>query len=348
MRTWCMALLLVVSVGVVWAEQEIGRFGDLVAYSNGENTGTSKGERQCVELIKRDVEAHNVAWVSIGTADKLYELAKVDKFSGLEAYVNGGTVPPMAGDILCFKKINGSGGHVAKVTRVEKSPYNLEDGSIGYRVHILEQNWSAEQGVVTLPLHRRSEDVWWMPERGNKSKYAIQGWCRYAVDVVKQRQRIHCVLADESLSMAYYQPKMQQAILAYFGKLPPGDVIMLVGVSTYARVLIEPTTLGEAKPRLAGIVRDMTSSRQTDLYEGLSWGKRLLGQFATQEVRVLYFTDGKDTTKRSDWSIVQTYARHGWKIDVYPYGDDANFDLLARLARETGGKIYPLNGRATR
>ncbi len=348
MRTLCIAILLVVSGGVAWAEQEIGRLGDLVAYSNGDNTGTSKGERQCVELIKRDIEAHKVAWVSISTADKLYEVVKSQKFPGLTAYENGGVVSPMAGDILCFKKENGSGGHVAKITRVEKSPYNLEDGAIGYRVEILEQNWSAEQGMATLSLYHRSEGGWWMPERGNRTKYTIQGWCRYAVGVTKSKQRVHCVLADESLSMAYYHPKMQQAILTYFSKLPAGDVIMLVGVSTYARVLIEPTTVQEAKPRLAAMVRDITSSRQTDLYEGLSWGARLLEQFGTQDVRVLYLTDGKDTTKRMDWGITQIYARRGWKIDVYPYGDDANVDLLARFARDTGGKVYPLNGRARR
>jgi hypothetical protein len=346
MRTWCMILLLAISGGVALAEQEIGRFGDLVAYSNGENTGTGKGLRQCVELIKRDVEAHGLAWVSIGTADKFFDVVDSEKFPGLRAYANGAQLPPMAGDILCFKKTSGNGGHVAKVTRVEKSPYNPDEGVEGYRVEILEQNWSVEQGSVTLRLHRRADGTWWMPERGNRNTYTIQGWCRYAVDVAKSNPSVHCILADESLSMAYYHPKMQRAILVYMAGLPEDDVIMLVGVSTYARVLIEPTTLREARPRLSSIVRDITSTRQTNLYEGLSWGKQLLGQCVAKQTRVLYFTNGKDTTKRTDWGIIREYRARSWRIDVFPYGDDANLDLLAQFARDTGGKVHPLNGRA--
>ena len=136
-------LALSVSAEDACYEEEIGRYYDVLAKSNGMCTAkyemvcegtdctdcsiSANRKWQCVEYIVRFYEEAMGVDISkpIVPAAKYYYGKASDK--GLTPYVNGGSVPPHPCDILCFG--GGSWGHVAIVTEVDDN-----------YVYIIEQN----------------------------------------------------------------------------------------------------------------------------------------------------------------------------------------------------------------
>lgn len=138
----------------------LGEYEEVIAYSNGGFAGTSCGNYQCVEFMKRfykDVYRINIG--VIGVARNIYSMA--ENFN-LYAFPNGGDVSPHPGDILVFDHSNGI-GHVAIIT-------NVTQNNIG----IIEQNWSASSCTASLEM-TISNEQYNIQDRGS---YSVIGWVR--------------------------------------------------------------------------------------------------------------------------------------------------------------------------
>jgi len=135
------AIMLVASVSIssasAWGTQ-VGSFTfngvTVIAKSNGYNDFNSKSwsdyglQYQCVEYVNRFyVEAlGHKNMIHTGDANQYFSSASS---KGLDAYPNGGTVPPQPGDILCSN--GGDHGHVAIVREVTNN-----------KVYVIHQNWA--------------------------------------------------------------------------------------------------------------------------------------------------------------------------------------------------------------
>ena len=126
---------------------------------------------QCVEYVRRFYKlAKNhptEQWDGKGNANQFFTKAAE---LGLVAFKNGETTsPPRRDDILGFENANHRGvGHVAIIKEI--LPVSLGN----YRVRLIEQNFS--QNIdVELPVERRSDGTYFMPDRG---RYRVQGWMR--------------------------------------------------------------------------------------------------------------------------------------------------------------------------
>lgn len=131
-------LLLLLIAGPVCSKPAgmvIDEYRGVIAYSNGDNTGTSSGpeEYQCVALVRRYLLKLDNTYrlPSIGQAKNLFERSSEIPFIR-QALPNGSVEPPAEGDIICWDN------HVA----IAAGPLRVE-GALA-RMRVFEQNVSDE------------------------------------------------------------------------------------------------------------------------------------------------------------------------------------------------------------
>lgn len=163
----CSAAVAPWSVVAEPSGEVIGRYGELVAYSNREHTGSPRGPHQCVALLRRYVaiklpgSKFPVFERNKAEARYVFDLAQRD--SSFECYANGGTQPPSEGDILCYDN------HVAIVT----SPIRTVPS--GAFVTVFEQNVSAASASRQVRLGIDAGHYSVEPS----STLRPQGWIRF-------------------------------------------------------------------------------------------------------------------------------------------------------------------------
>ena len=170
------ALMLVASISISSASDygtQVGSFTlngvTVPAYSNGNNDYNSKTwssyglQYQCVEYVNRFyVQAlGHTNMIHTGNANQYFSSASG---RGLDAYPNGGTVPPQPGDILCSN--GGSYGHVAIVREVTNN-----------NIYVIHQNWansaSDNSKKISMAVSGGKYTI-----SGFSSKYPVVGWLR--------------------------------------------------------------------------------------------------------------------------------------------------------------------------
>ena len=158
----------------------LDEYMDVVAKSNGGDTGTGDGTWQCVDYVKRfygettSSGVFGLPFGQVGTADQMFDKALSEWSDKFFAYPNDGEVPPITGDILCF---DGAGvGHVAIVTYV-----NLQTGKIG----VIEQNWNRNSATRDLDIVKNADKTYSVTFSSTQGYY-IEGWVRAKKMVVGQ------------------------------------------------------------------------------------------------------------------------------------------------------------------
>jgi surface antigen len=239
------ATLILVTVGNGAAEAAsgdvIGTYRGVDAYSNGVNAGTGSGpyEYQCVAYVKRfynsdAMDMDTSGWT--GNGDMYYDSASA---KGLDAYPNGGSVPPQPDDILTF---NGpTYGHVAIIMEVGDT-----------YVNVIEQNWNRNTAYATLTKTGNN-----LPDR---SGYHIQGWLRKpGAHILDQSISPTIVAHGDELTFVYnidnpYPDSIENVRLGAQIRTndPQGDwiddpandkvVTLLPGAHDYSRTFIVPQT----------------------------------------------------------------------------------------------------------
>jgi len=167
-------LLLIMSIGIFKEacaanyKDVLGSFKGVSAVSNGVYTGTSVGDYQCVELVKRfyrDAMGINL-YKSIGVARNYYLKYNQAGFeflkkSGLIRFTNGSSSSlPAPGDILVFDNSNGI-GHVAIVKYV-----------VGSKIEFIEQNWNKDSAIRQIDFTYNGTNYYLATVSG----YSVLGW----------------------------------------------------------------------------------------------------------------------------------------------------------------------------
>ena len=148
----------------------VGDFNGVTAYSNGAcnynathtptyiETGI---EWECVEYVNRyylEYYGIDIRGEWKGHAKDYYKTAEQ---RGLESYINGGSEPPRAGDIIVSEY--GYYGHVAIVRQVEVD-----------KIYVIQQNWCQNEGDNKFRLKRNGNYI----SSFGGGNYSVKGWAR--------------------------------------------------------------------------------------------------------------------------------------------------------------------------
>lgn len=156
-------------------------------------------------------------------------------------------------------------------------------------------------------------------------------------------------LIDNSLSMRESLAETRQAALQFLRRtLRPADQAGVITFNRVPRVAVRLTSdLAELEEGLAGLLAE----DQTSLYDSLAFALQYLGGVKGQRA-VLLLSDGMDRTSRLTFEQTVECARRAG-IAVYTIGlalaDGGRGEAgekLERLARETGGRSFFVDGTA--
>ncbi|MCK4539561.1 CHAP domain-containing protein [Candidatus Parcubacteria bacterium] len=152
---------------------EMGFLKNVIAYSNGSYAGTSQGNYQCVEYVKRfyrDAFGVCLFQQAIGVARNYYleyDARNLDRF-GLVRYQNGQSAElPKPGDILVFNHTNRI-GHVAIIRYVQNNS-----------VFFIEQNWDSDECFNSLSITGNASNGNYTIT--NRENYTVLGWLHLSV-----------------------------------------------------------------------------------------------------------------------------------------------------------------------
>jgi Ca-activated chloride channel family protein len=127
--------------------------------------------------------------------------------------------------------------------------------------------------------------------------------------------------------------------------LSEGDVLSIVTFEETVEVLMPPRKIVN-KQLVKEHINRLTSGNTTNLYDGLVLGIQQVTsvQLPGYQSHLMLFTDGEPTVGIKDFStIVGVAARakeHQFHITALGFGPDYNEELLAGIARRSGGKYY--------
>ncbi|HEY0867436.1 MAG TPA: VWA domain-containing protein [Fimbriimonas sp.] len=155
-----------------------------------------------------------------------------------------------------------------------------------------------------------------------------------------------CLVIDRSGSMEGAPLEyVKQACSYVVDMLTPNDVLSIVTFEETVDVLMPPQRVTTKEPIKAGIQRLMPGNT-TDLYGGMSLGAQQLA--ATPDpgraTRMIVLSDGDPTTGIKDFQSLVNQAgdikTRGITVTFLGFGPDYNEELLASMAKKSGGNYY--------
>jgi hypothetical protein len=177
LSTLCMILIFgILFSPISWAYvpygQALGSFWGVEIDSNGSNTGNTEGigDYQCTEYVQRFLEKFGEEPPEIGSYYMFTNSSNHDTYH-LTPYNNGGAIPPIPGDIICFDSNSDhtdgySTGHIGVIAKVD-----LENGV----VTVAHQNWDFS-AFKTIAITRSYDGNFTIGKWGNYDPY---GWVRH-------------------------------------------------------------------------------------------------------------------------------------------------------------------------
>ena len=121
----------------------------------------------------------------------------------------------------------------------------------------------------------------------------------------------------------------------------------LVGVVTFDMMAytLVPLQTNENPKAIADKVRDITADGGTNLEPALMRAHEMLTSPAAQGVlrkRIVFLTDGRSGTNEGLEEIARQLASDDIQLTTIAVGDEADHEILARLAEVGGGSFYPV------
>lgn len=155
-----------------------------------------------------------------------------------------------------------------------------------------------------------------------------------------------CLVIDRSGSME--GPPLEyvkQACSYVVDLLSPDDVLSIVTFEETVDVLMPPQRVTSKEPIKAGISK-LTPGNTTDLHGGIALAAQQVAQVSDpgRATRLIVLSDGDPTTGIKDFSALVTLAADikakGITITFLGFGPDYNEELLAAMAKKSGGNYY--------
>ncbi len=155
-----------------------------------------------------------------------------------------------------------------------------------------------------------------------------------------------CLVIDRSGSMEGAPLEyVKQACCYVVDLLSPNDVLSIVTFEETVDVLMPPQRVTAKDPIKQGISR-LTPGNTTNLYDGLALGMAQVLQTAdaNRATRMIVLSDGDPTAGIKDFQSLVQHAHEiknrGITVTFLGFGPDYNEELLAAMAKRTGGNYY--------
>jgi Ca-activated chloride channel family protein len=172
---------------------------------------------------------------------------------------------------------------------------------------------------------------------------------------ITKRKATVIVVLDVSGSMA--GEKIQSATTAtaeFLDRLDPDDQVALLTFSDGTSVLSEPQRVGDVVESLSQRVSGLIADGNTALFDSVCQATALAEILKAQDLAagtsrlygIVLLSDGEDTVGQPTENqmfvtcLPSNAEADGIKIFPVAFGEDADVDLLGRLANVTGGRMY--------
>jgi len=171
----------------------------------------------------------------------------------------------------------------------------------------------------------------------------------YAVQDVWQsaRKDVNMVmLLDVSGSMSGSKvDNMRRAAVQFVEQMNDDDYLTLVTFSHEIEVLADHQRIGESRDKIITAIQGVVADGDTALYDAIGFGSELIAASSSTQTSnaLVVLTDGIDTFSfrySLDDRLIDTAAANDTTVFTIAYGNDADEDLLQRLAEEAYGNYY--------
>jgi|AntAceMinimDraft_16_1070373.scaffolds.fasta_scaffold01623_2 uncharacterized protein with von Willebrand factor type A (vWA) domain len=136
--------------------------------------------------------------------------------------------------------------------------------------------------------------------------------------------------------------KAKHAAEGFFASLRPSDYSSLISFSDDAKTEVGSLqATSENKRKLQIAVRTIGADGNTNIGAGLSSSLFQLNKTSDSTSKAtLLMSDGKHNTGKL-WPAVEEYKKRQWPVYTVAYGNDADQNTLAEIAKRTGGIFFP-------
>ena len=171
----------------------------------------------------------------------------------------------------------------------------------------------------------------------------------YAVQELWQsaRKDVNLVmLLDVSGSMRGEKiDNMLRAAEQFVNQMGEEDSITIIAFSDELNLVAEPQQVGPARAEIAAVVGRLEAAGDTALYDAIGIGAQVIEETSVSQTTnaLVVLTDGQDTYSSRysfDQSLIDLAAANDTTVFTIAYGDDADQDVLSRLAFGANGNFY--------
>jgi uncharacterized protein YegL len=134
--------------------------------------------------------------------------------------------------------------------------------------------------------------------------------------------------------------KAKDAAYGYVDASSDKDVLSLVGFSTSAQSIVEPSLMSKAKEQLKQDILTVSAGGSTNIGSGLTIAHKHLSSCESKGKMALLMTDGQHNSGTYE-PEVEEFVKSGWPIYTVAFGKNADQDTLRKIAEKTNGCFFP-------
>jgi Ca-activated chloride channel family protein len=138
---------------------------------------------------------------------------------------------------------------------------------------------------------------------------------------------------------------MLRAAEQFVNQMGDEDSITIIAFSDELNLVAEPQQVGPARAEIAGAIGRLEAAGDTALYDAIGVGARVIEDTTASDTTnaLVVLTDGQDTYSSRysfDQNLIDLAAANDTTVFTIAYGDDADRDVLSRLAFGANGNFY--------
>lgn len=138
---------------------------------------------------------------------------------------------------------------------------------------------------------------------------------------------------------------MREAAAQFVAQMGDDDYLTIISISTEPAILMHHTPMNTGRAEAIKIVEAMHAHGETALYDAIGAGAWVIDQTKSSQTSnaLVVLTDGKDTASfnyRLDQALIDAAAGNSTTVFTIAYGEDADRDVLEKLANKAGGNFY--------
>jgi Ca-activated chloride channel family protein len=138
---------------------------------------------------------------------------------------------------------------------------------------------------------------------------------------------------------------MLRAAEQFVNQMGDDDAITIIAFSDELGLVAEPQQVGPARAEIVQSIGRLEAAGDTALYDAIGAGAQVIGDTTASQATnaLVVLTDGQDTYSSRysfNQSLIDLAAANDTTVFTIAYGDDADSDVLSRLALGANGNFY--------